>query len=187
MSTSHTEFLASSLKLFLYYKGLGEKAIAQLDENALYHRENEDCNSIAMIVKHMHGNMMSRWTDFLNADGEKEWRDRDGEFEDTVRTRAEMMALWEEGWNCLFQAMKSIDSTDATTLVYIRNQGHTILEAVQRQLAHYAYHVGQIVYVGKMCASTKWRSLSIPKNKSSEFNRDKFSKVRKKTHFTDKK
>src|SRR5690554_4328760 len=98
MSTSHTEFLASSLKLFLYYKGLGEKAIAQLDENALYHRENEDCNSIAMIVKHMHGNMMSRWTDFLNADGEKEWRDRDGEFEDTVRTRAEMMALWEEGW-----------------------------------------------------------------------------------------
>jgi hypothetical protein len=119
--------------------------------------------------------MLSRWTDFLNADGEKPWRHRDAEFEDKINTRAELLSIWNEGWECLFAALNSIAPDDWQKVIYIRNEAHTVVDAVNRQLAHYPYHVGQIVFIGKMIAGSKWKSLSIPKGKSETFNADKFS------------
>ncbi len=158
-------FLESTTKLFLYYKSLGEKAIAQVEDQQLFHQANEDSNSIATIIKHLWGNMRSRWTNFLTTDGEKPWRQRDAEFENDLKTREEVMALWDEGWNHLFKAMDSITEKDLETVIYIRNEGQTVREAILRQLAHYPYHVGQIVHIAKELKKSPWVSLSIPRSK----------------------
>lgn len=180
-----TDFLNSATKQFLYYKALGEKAMAQLEPEQLFHSTNEDTNSIAVIVKHIAGNMLSRWTDFLTSDGEKQWRDRDGEFENTLQTKDEVLALWQKGWQCLFDALASLKPEQMTDIIYIRNEGHTVVEAINRQLAHYPYHVGQIVFYAKQLKTSGWDSLSIPKNKSNSYNADKFSKEKMMKHFTD--
>jgi len=181
----NASFLDSATKQFLYYKALGEKAMAQLEPEQLSVSVNEDTNSIAVIVKHMAGNMLSRWTDFLTSDGEKEWRDRDAEFENTLETAAEIMALWQKGWQCLFDALAGLQPEQMTDIIYIRNEGHTVVEAINRQLAHYPYHVGQIVFYAKQLKASEWDSLSIPKNKSNTYNVGKFSKEKIIRHFTD--
>ena len=177
--------LEGIIKQFHYYKSLGDKTIAQVEDAALFYQFNEESNSIAIIIKHLHGNMVSRWTEFLTADGEKEWRNRDAEFEVVTTTREELLALWESGWQCLFKALNGLTTEDLDKIIYIRNQGHTVEEAIHRQLAHYPYHVGQIVYIGKMLCRTEWQSLSIPKNTSKDFNAEMFAKEKKRTHFTD--
>jgi hypothetical protein len=178
------DYLQSVLKQFEYYKLVSEKTFAQMPDDKLFWQYNEDSNSVATIVKHLWGNMVSRWTDFLTADGEKDWRNRDAEFENDISTRQEMLEKWDTGWKVFLDAVKSLNEDDLEKIVYIRNQGHTVMEAINRQLAHYSYHVGQIVFIGKMCAD-KWNSLSIPKGASSQYNADKFSKPARHQHFTD--
>jgi len=179
------DYINSVTKQFQYYKMLGEKTFDQIEEQKLFYKFNEESNSIAIIVQHLSGNMMSRWTDFLTADGEKEWRNRDAEFEENIKTKVELIAKWNKGWDCLFNALGSLHDEDLTKIIYIRNQGHTVMEAINRQLAHYPYHVGQIVFIGKMLAGKNWESLSIPKNQSAEYNEEKFSEPKSKKHFTD--
>ena len=177
-------YLESVRKQFEYYKMLGEKTIDQLPEDKLFWQYNEASNSIAVIVKHLWGNMLSRWTDFLTSDGEKEWRNRDGEFEASIKTKEELIEKWNEGWNCLFTALDSVNEDNFDTTIYIRNMGHTITEAINRQLAHYSYHIGQIVYIGRMVQNENWKSLSIPKGESVTYNKEKFSKPKRMEHFT---
>ena len=129
--------------------------------------------------------MLSRWTNFLTEDGEKEWRNRDDEFEDTYSSKEEMFAYWEEGWQCLLNTLNLLEAKDLEKIIYIRNQGHTVLEAINRQLAHYPYHIGQIVYIAKLLKGDNWKSLSIPKGKSKIYNQEKFSKEKERKHFTD--
>lgn len=179
-----TNYLESVIKQFEYYKMLGDKTFAQVPGEKLFWQYNEDSNSIATIVKHLWGNMLSRWTDFLTTDGEKEWRNRDEEFENDIATKEEMLQKWNDGWNVFLNTLKSLKEKDLEKIIYIRNQGHTVMEAINRQLAHYPYHIGQIVLIGKMCADN-WTSLSIPKGNSKQFNNDKFAKPKHKAHFTD--
>lgn len=179
------EYLESVKKQFEYYKMLGEKTFAQLTDEQLFWQFNEESNSIATIVKHLWGNMISRWTDFLTTDGEKEWRKRDEEFDNDTTDRLQLLKQWNEGWDCLFNAINPLTADDIIKEVFIRNQGHTVAEAINRQLAHYPYHIGQIVFIGKMLCDKKWYSLSISKGKSKKFNADKFSKPKHKQHFTD--
>lgn len=178
-------FLDSSIKQFEYYKMLGEKTFSQLSDEQLLFQYNEESNSIATIVKHLWGNMLSRWTDFLTSDGEKEWRQRDAEFDNDIADRSELLARWNEGWACLFNAITPLTDNDLTKEVFIRNQGHSVTEAIKRQLAHYAYHVGQIVFIGKLMCNENWQSLSIPKGNSIAYNSDKFAQPKQKQHFTD--
>ena len=184
METDNT-YLESSKRLFLYYKTLGEKAMGQLEPEQLFTAVNEDTNSIAVIVQHLSGNMLSRWTDFLTTDGEKEWRNRDSEFEEIIQTKEALLKAWEKGWDCLFNAINGLTSGQLSQIVYIRNEGHTVMDAINRQLAHYPYHIGQIVFYAKMLKKSGWDSLSIPKNKSGDYNADKFSKEKTTKHFTD--
>ena len=177
--------LESVKKQFSYYKLLGEGTFDQLSDDELIWQYNAESNSIAIMVNHLWGNMLSRWTDFLTTDGEKDWRKRDAEFEEDIKTREALMERWESGWKCLFQALESINDTNSNTTVYIRNQGHSISDAINRQLAHYSYHVGQIVYVGKMMKGKDWKSLSVPKGESTTYNADKFKHEKHKAHFTD--
>ncbi|WP_139925924.1 DUF1572 domain-containing protein [Hymenobacter sp. DG01] len=179
------DYLTSVRKQFEYYKQLGEKTFAQLPDDALFWQYNPESNSIATIVKHLWGNMLSRWTDFLTTDGEKEWRQREAEFDNDLLTRQAVLAKWTEGWNCLFSALDSLTEENWQTTVYIRNQGHSVVEAINRQLAHYPYHVGQIVFIGKMALDTKWASLSIPRGNSAGYNAEKFAQPRHDAHFTD--
>lgn len=172
-------------KLFQYYKSQGEKTFEQLTEKDLFWQYNEQSNSIAVIVNHLWGNMKSRWTDFLTSDGEKPWRERDMEFEQVILTKTALLEKWEDGWNCLFDALDSINEENLGTTVFIRNQAHTVPDAVNRQLAHYASHIGQIVYIGKMIKGKDWKTLSIPKGQSSGFNQKKFSKGKHGGHFSD--
>lgn len=183
--TMEANYIKNVKQLFLYYKQLGEKTFEQIEEEDIFWKYNEASNSIAIIVKHLWGNMMSRWTDFLTADGEKEWRNREGEFEEDIQNKTELLEKWEEGWACLFKALDSIKTDNFDTMIYIRNMGHTIVEAVNRQLAHYAYHIGQIVYIGRMIKSDDWTSLSIPKGKSTEYNKEKFAKPKRNKNFTE--
>lgn len=176
-------YLESVRQQFEYYKLLGEKTFAQLADEHLFWQYNPESNSIANIVKHLWGNMLSRWTDFLTTDGEKTWRDRDAEFENNFVNRQQLLQKWNEGWTCLFAALNSITEADLDKIIYIRNQGHTVAEAINRQLAHYPYHIGQIVFIGKLCAE-KWTSLSIPKNHSQSYNAQKFSQEQRIEHFT---
>lgn len=177
-------YLTGIIKQFEYYKMLGEKTFEQLSDDKLFLQVNEDSNSIATIVKHLSGNMLSRWTDFLTSDGEKDWRNRDSEFENDISSHQEMLEVWNKGWDCLFSALNSLSGNDLEKIIYIRNQVHTILDAINRQLAHYAYHIGQIVYIGKMFAG-KWESLSIPRGKSADFNAEKFGKPKRSLNFKD--
>jgi hypothetical protein len=179
------QYLDSAKRQFTMYKQLGEKAMAQIDEDELSWQANEDSNSIVMIVKHLWGNMMSRWTDFLTTDGEKPWRQRDAEFENDKWTRDTLMKKWEEGWRCVFNALDSLTDNDLEKIIYIRNEGHTVLEAINRQIAHYSYHAGQIVYISKLRSKKEWKSLSIPRNKSKEYNAEKFSQEKERRNLTD--
>ena len=179
------DYLYSVAKQFDYYKILGEKTFIQLSEDDLFWQHNKESNTIAVIVNHLSGNMKSRWTDFLTSDGEKEWRERDLEFEDVIKTEVEMLDKWNEGWACLFNALDLLNKQNFSSEVLIRNQSHSIVEAVNRQMMHYAYHIGQIVYIGRMIKGNEWNSLSIPKGKSVEFNDSKFSKGKYIGHFTD--
>jgi Protein of unknown function (DUF1572) len=180
-----SQYLESVQKQFAYYKLLGEKTMAQVPDQALFWQYNAESLSIAMLVQHLSGNMLSRWTDWRTTDGEKEWRERDAEFESVLQTRADVAARWEAGWAKFFAAIADMQEDELDNLLYIRNQGHTYMEALNRQLAHYPYHVGQIVFIGKMVADTDWQSLSIPRNQSASFNATKFSQPKGKKHFTD--
>ena len=177
-------YLESIKKQFEFYKVLGEKTIEQLTDEKITWQYNAESNSIAIIVKHLWGNMLSRWTDFLSADGEKDWRDRDAEFENDIRTKEALMIKWNEGWKCLFDAIDPLTAADLEKEIFIRNMGHTVTEALNRQLAHYAYHIGQIVFIGKMICNEHWVSLSIPKGNSKAYNEEKFSKPKHREHFT---
>ena len=178
-------YLTSIHKQFEYYRLLGEKTIEQLSDEQLFWQPDIEANSIAIIVKHMAGNMLSRWTNFLTEDGEKGWRNRDSEFENTYRNKKEVLENWEKGWSCLFFALEKIANENLEHIVYIRNHGHTITEAINRQLCHYSYHVGQIVYIGRMLKKEGWQSLSVPKNQSKQYNQKKFDKEKTRKHFTD--
>lgn len=184
-STLSIDYLNSAKKQFAYYKLLGEQTINQLPDEALFWQYDLESNSISLIVKHLWGNMLSRWTDFLTTDGEKDWRNRDAEFEDDNRTRAELMDRWNAGWNCLLSTLDSLQEEDLQQEIFIRNMGHTVVEAINRQLAHYPYHVGQIVFIGKMALDSDWTSLSIPRGNSKNYNADKFAQPKRKEHFTD--
>lgn len=177
--------LVSAKKQFEYYKILGSKTFDQLEEPDLFWQANKESNSIAIIVNHLVGNMLSRWTDFLSTDGEKDWRNRDLEFESVIKSKVELIEKWEIGWTCLFDALNTINKQNLSTEIYIRNQSHHIAEAINRQMMHYAYHIGQIVYIGRVIKGKDWNSLSIAKGNSKEFNKDKFSKGKHKGHFTD--
>ena len=178
-------YLISVKKQFLYYKTLGEKAIEQLEASQLFVAYNEDTNSIATIVKHLSGNMLSRWTDFLTTDGEKEWRNRDQEFENDLDTKDAVLDTWNKGWDCLFFALDNLSSQQLSEIIYIRNEGHTVIEAINRQLAHYPYHVGQMVFYAKQLKNSEWESLSIARNKSVTYNDAKFAQDKSMQHFTD--
>ena len=180
-----TKYLESVKKQFVYYKQLGDQTFAQLKDEDLFWQYNPESNSIAIIVKHMWGNMLSRWTDFLTTDGEKDFRDRDGEFETTIKTKAELLEKWEAGWQCLFDNINPLTADQMAQTIYIRNMGHTVTEAINRQLAHYAYHVGQIVFIGRMIAGENFKSLSIPKGESKTYNQKKFAQPKRIAHFTD--
>ena len=180
-----SSFLNSALKQFEYYKLLGEKTFEQIDDESLCRKYNSETNSIATIVKHLSGNMVSRWTDFLHTDGEKNWRNREKEFEETTMSRHDLINIWQKGWNCLFETLLSLQKDDLGKTIFIRNQGHSVVEAITRQIAHYAYHVGQIVFVGKLIRNDDWQSLSIPKGNSEKYNEEKFSKPQHAEHFTD--
>jgi len=170
------DYLESVKKQLEEYKQLGEKTFNQLNSDQIFWQYNQESNSIAIIVNHLWGNMLSRWTNFLTSDGEKKWRDRDAELKNNISTREELISKWNEGWECLFKAINSLSADDLNRIIYIRNQKHTVMEAINRQLTHYPYHIGQIVYIGKMLIGDKWGSLSIPRGKSKQFNLDKFSK-----------
>lgn len=178
-------YLTSVIRQFEYYKSLGDRTFEVLSFEELQKEFVEDSNSVSIIVKHIVGNMLSRWTNFLTEDGEKDWRHRDAEFEDTYKSKDELIENWDKGWNCLFNAIRPLKPENLESIIYIRNGGHTVTEAINRQLAHYAYHVGQIVFLGKLLKGKNWKSLSIPKGDSSKFNKDKFSKEKSKRHFTD--
>ncbi len=164
-------YLDSVKKYFHQQKSLGDKTIEQLDENQICWQYNENSNSIAIIVQHLSGNMLSRWANFLTEDGEKDWRDRDSEFESVIKTKEELKQKWEAGWQCVFTTLDSLTEKDLDKTIFIRKEPQTVIDAISRQLAHYSNHVGQIVYVGKMILNEQWVSLSIPKGNSKDFNK----------------
>ena len=165
-----TSYLEDSLTLFRYYKGLAERAMAQVGDDQLSAVLDNEMNSIAVIVKHMAGNMRSRWTDFLTSDGEKPSRDRDAEFADPPVTREALVALWEDGWQCLFEALEPLSDQDLSRTITIRGEVHSVMQAINRQVAHYSYHCGQIVFLAKHFKADQWNSLTIPRSRSAEFN-----------------
>ena len=166
-----TSYLEDSLAVFRYYKNLAERAMAQVTDEQLVTVLDGEMNSIAQIVKHMAGNMRSRWTDFLTADGEKPDRNRDSEFVDPPATRQKLLALWEEGWQYLFQALEPLSEQDIERKVTIRGEAHSVMQAINRQVAHYSYHCGQIVLLAKHFKHDGWQSLSVPRGQSAGFNR----------------
>ena len=165
--------IESARKEFAYYRSLGDKTFVQLNDADLFRTSGPGSNSIAVIVNHLHGNMLSRWTDFLTTDGEKEWRERDAEFENTLTTRAELIDHLNKGWDCLFNAINPLAESDMARIVLIRTEPHTVAQAIVRQLAHVPYHVGQIVLLGKFFLGEGFTSLSIPKGGSKAFNKGK--------------
>ncbi|MGF6924955.1 hypothetical protein QFZ48_000455 [Chitinophaga sp. W2I13] len=166
-------YLQSVLKRLEIHRELGLKTMLRLNKAQLNWQPEGEPNSIAMIIKHLHGNMLSRWTDFLTTDGEKPGRNRDGEFEESDLSPEQILQLWDEGWNCMLLAIRSLQETDLDRTVFIRNEPHIVIDAINRQLAHVPYHVGQIVYIGKMILKSNWESLSIPKGGSAAFNKEK--------------
>lgn len=166
-----TSYIEDSITLFRYYKNLAERAVAQVTDEQLLAVLDPEMNSIAVIVKHMAGNMLSRWTDFLTSDGEKPDRNRDAEFVDPPSTRESLLAMWQKGWACLFSALEPLSDQDMARVITIRGEAHSVMQAVNRQVAHYAYHCGQIVLLCKHFRHDEWRSLSVPRRGSTEFNR----------------
>jgi uncharacterized damage-inducible protein DinB len=169
----NTSYLQDSIGLFRYYKKLADRAMAQCPDDALFITLDAESNSIAIIVKHMSGNMRSRWLDFLTTDGEKPDRNRDTEFETPPATRAELIEMWEHGWKYLFDALDPLTEADLTRTVTIRTEPHSVMQAINRQIAHYAHHIGQILFLAKHLTFTKtrkWGSLSVPRGKSAEIN-----------------
>ena len=166
-----TEFLKSAIKRLSYYKDLGDKTFEQLNESDFHFQPNEESNSIAIIIQHVAGNMLSRWTDFLTTDGEKEWRNRDAEFEKQNLTKQQLVDFWQKGWNCCLGSLNSLAEDDLLKTIYIRSEGLLAIDAINRQLAHYPYHVGQIIYLAKIIKDKDWQNLSIAKNNSEIFNR----------------
>jgi hypothetical protein len=170
-----TSYVKDSIDLFRYYKNLAERAMAQCPDAALFTPLDAESNSIAIIVKHMSGNMRSRWSDFLTSDGEKPDRNRDTEFEEAPKTRAELLELWERGWKYVFDALQPLTDADVTRTVTIRNEPHSVMQAINRQVAHYSHHIGQILFLAKHLTFTstgKWQSLSVPPGQSNQFTAD---------------
>lgn len=165
-----TSCIEDSIALFHYYKKLADRALTQVKDEQMYTLLDEDANSIAIVMKHMAGNMKSRWTDFLSDDGEKPWRNRDSEFEQPPATRQALFQLWEEGWACLFGALQPLTDADLGKTIMIRGEAHSVMQAIHRQVAHYAYHCGQIVLLAKHFQHAVWKPLTIPKGKSAAFN-----------------
>jgi len=172
---SKTSALDGTARLFKYYKMLTEKTVMQLTDEELHHTPSNELNSVAVLMKHISGNLISRWVNFRAEDGEKPWRNRDSEFIDDITSRKELLGRWEKGWDVLFESLHSIENDELNDIIYIRNEGHTILEAVERQLAHVAYHTGQIVMLAKWMRGENWETLTIPKGKTEDFNQEKFS------------
>ncbi|MEI3611844.1 DUF1572 domain-containing protein [Pseudogracilibacillus sp. SO30301A] len=170
------EYLKIVQERFESVKSLGDNTISQLSEEDIHWKLNEASNSVAIIAKHLSGNMISRWSDFLTTDGEKSSRNRDQEFEDDISSKQEMITIWEKGWKTLLDTLNGLESQDLLKNITIRGEKHTVLEAIERQMAHYAYHVGQIVYIGKQLKDENWKTLSIPKGKSEEYLRQKLKK-----------
>jgi hypothetical protein len=166
-----TLYLPSVIKHLESYKSLADKTFSQLSETDFWFIPGKESNCIAVIIQHMSGNMLSRWTNFLTEDGEKTWRRRDEEFETVSSTRENLIMEWEKGWTCMFDSLQQLRSEDLAKTVYIRSEPHQVIDAINRQLAHYSYHVGQIVFIGKMIKGDKWVSLSIQKGRSAEFNK----------------
>lgn len=166
--------LTSSIKQFKYYKQLAEKAMTQVEDASLFHRLHEDDNSISIIVQHLAGNMQSRWTNIFTEDGEKSWRKRDEEFEHIIQTRTQLAEVWENGWKVLLETLSSLNDSDLNRIIYIRNEALSVSDAIIRQLCHYSYHCGQIVYKCRQMTPGKWESLSIPKKESNVYNSNKF-------------
>lgn len=162
-------FLKDAIKRFRYYKELGDKTFAQLSDADLFYQPSGESNSIAVIIQHLYGNMMSRWTHFLTEDGEKEWRQRDAEFEPMQTSRQDLLSFWNEGWKCLLDTLDSLQPADLTKTVTIRTEPLPVYDAILRQLAHYPYHVGQIVYLGRLIKDKEWQSLSIPRGNSAQY------------------
>src|SRR5229473_2534748 len=170
-----TSYLKDSMDLFRYYKKLGERAMAQCPDEALFTVLDAESNSIAILVKHMAGNMRSRWSDFLTSDGEKPDRNRDTEFEEPPKTRGELLELWERGWKFVFDALQPLTDADINRTVTIRNEPHSVMQAINRQMAHYSHHIGQILFLAKhltVKSSGKWQSLSVPRGQSKQFSAD---------------
>jgi len=166
-----TSYIEDVLALFRFYKKMGEGAIEQVTDEQLFATLDEEMNSIAIMVKHMTGNMRSRWTDFLTSDGEKPDRNRDMEFVAPPASRADLMAQWNAGWDLVFRALEPLSDADLERKVTIRGEPHSVMQAINRQIAHYAYHSGQIVFLAKHLKAGDWKSLSVPRNRSAEFNR----------------
>ncbi len=165
-------YLQDSIAVFRYYKNLGERAMNQCNDSMLFQTLDVESNSIAIVVKHMAANMRSRWTDFLTSDGEKPDRNRDSEFEAPATSRAELMQQWNAGWNCVFAALEPLSDADLTKTVLIRTEEHSVMQAINRQIAHYSYHVGQIVFLAKHFGCDEWKSLTVPRKQSAAFNAD---------------
>lgn len=164
------EYLSTVIRRLKYYKELGEKTFEQLEEKDFHLLPTSESNSIAVIVQHLTGNMLSRFTNFLTEDGEKEWRQRDDEFEIHDLSKQQIIDLWNKGWQCCFEALQSLTANDLLTIIYIRKEPLTVVDAINRQLAHYPYHIGQIIYIGRMIKNKDWKNLSIPKGLSSQYN-----------------
>jgi hypothetical protein len=163
-------FLQSVLKEFQDYKNLADKTFAQLEEKDFHFQPNSECNSIATLIQHMHGNMLSRWTNFLTEDGEKEWRQRDEEFEIHEFSKDQLLQLWEEGWKLVFDTLEPLTDEDLNKTVCIRSKPHSVVGAINRQLTHYASHVGQVILLGKIIKGSDWQTLSVPRGQSKTFN-----------------
>jgi Protein of unknown function (DUF1572) len=172
MKNTSKEFLETAIKRLKYYKELGEKTFAQLDEKDFHFQPNEASNSIAVIIQHLKGNMLSRWTHFLTEDGEKVWRDRDTEFEFHDYSGLELIDQWNKGWDCFFNSLESLKEDDLMKTIYIRTEPLSVMDAINRQLAHYPYHIGQIVYIGRLIKDSAWNNLSIPKTSSAHSKRE---------------
>jgi hypothetical protein len=164
------EFLKSAVKRLVYYKELGDKTFAQLNDADFHFSPNNESNSIAIIIQHMAGNMLSRWTGFLTTDGEKAWRNRDSEFEEQNLTKQQLLDHWQKGWDCLLHALNTLTGEDLLKTIYIRSEGLLVIDAINRQMAHYPYHVGQIVYLARIIKNEHWQNLSIAKGHSDPFN-----------------
>src|SRR4051812_32250067 len=163
-------YLDTAIRRVKYYKHLADEAFDQLEDKDFHFKPSSESNSIAIIIQHMAGNMISRWTNFLTTDGEKEWRQRDDEFEVHPHSRQQLLDIWQTGWKCFIDALESLNEDDLLKTVYIRNESLTVIDAVTRQVAHYPHHVGQILYIGKIVRNENWKSLSIPKGHSNDYN-----------------